>query len=83
MIERVFDLFAFILVFSIGYYVGRGQRVEEIRKKVEKEMAAKPTPGVVRHLTDAEILEKHDPKKRAALEVFDEMMARFGIVRRK
>ena len=65
--------FITIVYFCLGYYLGGKGKVitEEVKEKLSDIIKDKPTPGVVRRLTDVELAEKHDPKKKGNLEAFN------------
>ena len=68
-----------ILSFSFGLYLGafwRGQNIaKEIKQKLGDTFQEKPKPGVVQHLTEEEIDEKHNPLKKGNLEAFNSLFA--------
>ena len=69
-----------LVFFAVGYYVGSREVRKEVQEKIEQVSREQVKPGVVRHLTDAEIREKHDPGKRGNLEAFNEFFKNFPVI---
>lgn len=77
----IIEWILFILTFLIGYYLGgKGKDItQELQQRISDSIKDKPTPGVVRQLTEEEVAEKHDPKKKGNLEAFNRLFADLGI----
>lgn len=63
----------FSITFLLGYYLGGKGKIiaSELQEKVHDIINEKPKPGVVNRLTEEQLQEKHDPKKRGNLEAFN------------
>lgn len=72
--------FITITTFICGYVMGSRSHTitQEVQKKIVDIIGDKPTPGVVNHLTEEQIAEKHDPKKRGNLEAFNKLAQTLG-----
>lgn len=73
----------FAITFLLGYYLGgKGKEVAvEIEQTISDIMRDKPKPGVVNHLNDEQILEKHDKTKRGNLDAFNRFFKEHPIIK--
>jgi hypothetical protein len=73
----------FVLTFGLGYYLGGKGKIiaEEIGEQIKDFTLEKPKPGVVNHLSEIELKEKHDPLKRGNKEAFDRFFRAFPPVK--
>lgn len=70
--------FITIVSFCLGYYLGGDKKisihgVDKMWKSTKDKFKDRPKPGVVNHLTEEQIAEKHDPVKKGNLEAFNRL----------
>lgn len=72
-----------ITTFLIGYYLGGKGKViaDEIQEEIKEKLRDKPKPGVVNKLTDEQLQEKQDPKKKGNLEAFNRFFKEHPLIK--